>query len=290
MKLCEDVQFLASKSSILAPKFIRAWPDIFKWSVFFAQTAWLPQSSPILKRSTADVVASAWFTFTQIESVKDVMVSTKGSLEIAARFWVDEDSPNLPPTRFDMPVASALLDAFLKKETYGPGQADNDANTVVIAAGGSAPNIAKLAMVKLRAAANAPKWDEKRLTIFLDLIGHFCVSRSHQLRNSFLGLKAIGFCAKIAVQAANLKNLGGPEMLLAVYVAALGFIRNCVQSTDGFSWVIQAIKGGFLIALADGSPHFDQLHPEDFDMIMDLLRTIMPRYMVYRSVISALDG
>jgi len=94
----------------------------------------------------------------------------------------------------------------------------------------------------------------------------------------------------MALTVTNMVNDGGHLGLLDVLVASFGYLSNCLESTDGFTWVIQSVKAGLLTAFVDASPHFSKLDPDDRDMILHIVRDILPIYLVYRSVVEAIDG
>lgn len=43
-------------------------------------------------------------------------------------------------------------------------------------------------------------------------------------------------------------------------------------------------------AFVDSSPHYSKLEPEDREMILEIFSQVVPKYLVYRSVILAVDG
>jgi hypothetical protein len=77
------------------------------------------------------------------------------------------------------------------------------------------------------------------VAIYLDLIGHLSQEPEHRLRHAFLGSNTIVQCTKIALNTTKMLNDGGSPELLNAMVAAFGYLANCLESTDGFTWVTQ---------------------------------------------------
>lgn len=267
------------------PTIVQAWPGVFKWSAFFFAGRVQHQSVKLeVKKSNLDIISAAWYALSRSDSARKVMSATKGSIEIATQMWVMEDKGNLP-SLVNIPTASAALDALLK-DAQGPAL-----DRVVGAAGGGADNVAQLMLSRLRTSINGTLAYDAPTVVYLDLIGHLSRKPEHALRHAFLSSNTIALCTKIAVTVSTMLNRGGgPPILLDVMVAAFGYLTNCLESTDGFTWVSQSIQAGLLTAFVDCSPHYSKLDPDDCDMVLTIVRDILPKYLVYRSVIQAVDG
>lgn len=263
---------------------IKAWPGVFKWSLFFfAGRVQSTAMGPEAQKSCLDVITATWYSLSRSDKARKVMSATKGSIEIATQMWILEDKHNVPSI-IDIPSPSAALDALLRDERRPA------LDRVVAAAGGNADNVVQMALSRLRTALNSPRMEGPRVAIYLDLIGHLSRDPDHRLRHAFLNSNIITQCTKIALDTTKLLNDGGGPELLNTMVAAFGYLANCLQSTDGFSWVSQSIRAGLLKAFVDGSPHYHKLDPEDCDMVLCIVRDILPKYLVYRSVIESVDG
>ncbi|RDB14658.1 hypothetical protein Hypma_016492 [Hypsizygus marmoreus] len=263
----------------------KAWPGVFKWSAFFfAGRVQNKNAKPEMQKSTLDVISGTWYSLSRSEKARKAMNATKGSIEIATQMWVLEDRGKIPSV-IDIPSASAALDTLLRDDT----QAALD--RVLAAAGGEPDNIVQLSLSRLRTSVNGPGIrDPAKTAIYLDLIGHLSRGQRHPLRHAFLHANTITLCTKVALSASQLLNQGGPPGLLDVMVASFGYLANYLESTEGFTWVTQAIQAGLLTAFVDCSPHFSKVDDEDRDTILTIVRDILPKYLVYRSVILAVDG
>lgn len=286
---------IQQNESQLTSKLLKAWPGIFKWSVFFAATRDLPNATPQSRRTSSDLISGSWFALTRSTPVKVQMVGTIGSIEIMTKLWFEEDAPGQPPSMIDIPSSSAVLDQLLRNDLKSEDPYDDKPRRFLNAAGGNAKNVAKLMMTRMKKVMTGPRTSahENRITIYLDLIGHMSMTKSSPLRHAFLSLDIIPTCTKVALATAKqLNNGGSPDggYLIGPLVASLGYLVNCIESTDGFSWVVQAIKAGLLIAITDLSPHWRSIDPEEQEWLLKLLNDIIPRYMVYRSVVVAIEA
>ncbi|KAF8887152.1 hypothetical protein BD779DRAFT_1528356 [Infundibulicybe gibba] len=210
------------------------------------------------KRSTIDIITGAWYSLGQVGKVRDMMARTQGSIEIATQLWVLEDSG--PAAITNIPSGSASLDSLLKSYRV-PSLLDR----VVESAGA-------------------------HTVICLDLIGHLSWESKHALRYAFLNSNIIATSTKLILTVSKLLHAGGNTSLLAVMVSAFGYLSNCLESTDGFTWVTQSLNAGLLLAFIECHPFYAILDPEDRDMVFSIFRDVLPKYLVYRSVISAVDG
>ncbi|KAJ7861827.1 hypothetical protein B0H14DRAFT_2741409 [Mycena olivaceomarginata] len=249
------------------PAVLKAWPGIFKWSAFFYKTrvTSLPPRPAEGRRSAMDIISRVWYCFTRAEGLREAIAATKGTIEIATHLWLlDDDVPQSSPNIVAIPCAAAALDAILTASS-------------------------KIAMSRTRTALSRRTLVPVEITIYLDLLGHLSYGRNHPLRIGLLHAGAIPLCTRAAGDLARALGSGGDVALLDGIVAAFGYLVNCLQSTEGFTWVVQSLTADLLLALADASPHFSRLDAEDYDMVSSLLKEMLPTYLVYRSVIQAVD-
>jgi len=183
---------------------------------------------------------------------------------------------------------------------------------VVTAAGGSVNSVIHLVLTRLKGVTSSPAISTPHSAIYLDLLGHLSRGPTHPLRMGFLSEGAISMCTKLAVKFCGLLDrslgespathahigFGGPDdslhsqssltpkdNLLGGLVASLGYLTNYIESSDGFSWVSNALSAGLLNAWVGAVKYMKYVDPEDADMVLSLLRDRLPRYLVYRSVV-----
>lgn len=190
---------------------------------------------------------------------------------------------------------------------------------VIAAAGGDASHVVSLTFSRLRTAtAVSERIHEPHTALTLNLIGHLSRSPTHPLRLGFLSQGMTSFVTKLAVVIVGMLDViaaaessgrkqigfgaGGHSMLvqrshthqqglLDSLVASLAFLNNTLDSTDGFTWVAKAVAAGLLQAWAGAARHIHKLdNREDAEMIIEILDKIIPKYLVYKSVVNLVNG
>ncbi|KAJ7490685.1 hypothetical protein FB451DRAFT_1079464 [Mycena latifolia] len=266
------------------PAVLKAWPGIFKWSVFFFTTRVTSTATrPIEGRRTAmDAIAAVWYCLTRADGLREAIAATRGTVEIATKLWLLDDAiPHSGPQFTNAPCLAAALDAIL---------VDRPAVDRALAVAGGKPDaLVKPAMARARAAIGHAPLNPAEIAVCLDLLGHLSRGWDHPLRYAHLQAGAIPLCTRAAGTLAGALNAGRSPGLLDGAVAAFGYLANCLESTEGFTWVVQSVAADLLCAFADCSPHFARLDEEDRDMVCSLLHTTLPKYLVYRSVVQAVD-
>lgn len=154
------------------------------------------------------------------------------------------------------------------------------------AAGGKPDQVAKLALTRLQTEGQKPRIGGFRIAVYADILSQFSRSPIHPLRHGILIGGAMSTVTKTLVTVASQINSSNRPMLLDAVVALFGYLRNCLESTDGFTWIMQSVQAGLLMAFVDCSPHFSKLEDiEDREMIISIIKDVIPRYLVYRSVV-----
>lgn len=210
------------------------------------------------------------------------MVATPGSIEMAAQLWLLENSVPFPSS-VEIPVGTTALEAILRK--CGSPELDR----ALKAAGGKPDQVAKLALANLRNENQKSNFHGYRLSVYTDLLNHLSRGPMQPLRNALLIKGSIGVVTKsLTVMSAEV-NASDPSILDCI-TSSFGYLKNCLQSTDGFTWVSQSVKGGLLTAFVECSPHLSRLDDRDRTMIISIIKDLLPQYMVYRSVIKHVDA
>ncbi|KAH6912812.1 hypothetical protein BKA70DRAFT_1265084 [Coprinopsis sp. MPI-PUGE-AT-0042] len=269
---------------------LAAWQGLFKWSAYFyAGYVEAPGVDFTRKRNAIDMISGCWYAICRTDRVREAMVSTQGSVEIVTRLWLLEDegrSLASPNTMMGLPCASAAMGALI---TRPPN--DDVYDRVIRTAAGKAETVAKLALARLKAAIkDITRIHEPQTTLYLELIIDLCRPANHPLRHAFLQGNLITLCTNIAVTVSRLLQSRELPGLIDLMGNAFGFLNNCLESTDGFSWVNQSIKAGLLGAYVDCSPFFSRIEPHERKLITRIVDEILPAYLVYRSVIEAVDS
>ncbi|KAJ7133445.1 hypothetical protein C8R44DRAFT_23723 [Mycena epipterygia] len=264
------------------PAVLKAWPGIFKWSAFFFTTR-VTSTTPIEgRRSAMDVIATAWFSLVRAEGLREAIAGTQGTVEIATRLWLLDDAiPYAGPKSMESPTLAAALDALLVDRST--------TDRALAAGGGKADAIAKVAMSRAKNAITCTPLDPTQIAIYFDLLSHFSRGWDHPLRYALLQAGVIPLCTRTAGMLGRALSAGGSPGLIDGFVSAFGYLANCHESTEGFTWVVQSVAADLFLTFADCSPHFARLDAEDYDMVCSILSQILPKYLVYRSVLQAVD-
>ncbi|KAF7427888.1 hypothetical protein PC9H_007105 [Pleurotus ostreatus] len=266
---------------------IRAWPGVFKWSVFFFSVdIQRPGVEQDAKFFMQDLIAATWFTFTRVDRIAAIMAETPGAIELMTElFFLEGSIPQM--SIVNHPNAAATLDSMLHEAEDVWGTLDR----VVATANGDAERIARVALSRLRTAVNGPGFETPIGGAALNLMCRLCRRRGHPLLYAFLHHNAIATVTKVAASAARSYMKTGNDGVIPALVGSFGFVANCLESTDGFTWVTIAMQSGLIQAFLEVSILLPTLPVEcDRDMILAIFKVILPRYLIYRSVIQAVDG
>ncbi|KAH9887647.1 hypothetical protein C8Q73DRAFT_207746 [Cubamyces lactineus] len=267
----------------LVQRLVDAWPGIYNWSVFiFSTRVEGLERTNTRRRAALDVLSAFWYTIESRDPVREVMVKTPATVEIATRLWLEEDGGPIPST-MDSPAGTCVLGNLLKF-------ANREAlDRVLRIAGGKADEVAKLALARLQRALKGPTYNATHITIYMDFINSISRVPSHPLRHALLSANVIWVITNALTKISVLVHTSPDPSILDAMISGFGYLRNCLESTEGFTWVAQSVSAGLLQALCDCSPRFADVDPNDYTMITDILGDILPRYLIFRSVIEAVD-
>ena len=212
-----------------------------------------------------------------------MIVATQGSLEIATKLWQLEDKFPYAQGR-DIHCGSACLEALLR-------EAESESlDRVLHSAGGKADDVAQLALSRLRSVSQEQRIPGIRMTIYTNVINQISRKPEHPLRIALLGANVIQIITKSLVTVTTQLNMTRNPDLLEAVISCFVYLRNYLDSTDGFTWVTQSIQHGLLQAFVEASPWYATVNPEERGMVVLIVQEILPRYMVYRSVVLAMEG
>ncbi|KAH8079436.1 hypothetical protein BXZ70DRAFT_996345 [Cristinia sonorae] len=274
--------FLTSRPG-LVQRLVDAWPGIFKWTVFLvASRVEDLELDNRRRKATLDVISLCWYTLAHQDLLREIMVQTPATIEIATRLWIEEDK-GLIPSSSPIHVGSCALGELLKMAKKP------ELDRMLKAKGGKADEIAKLSMTRLKTALKSPQPNAASLMIYMDFINSLSRVYSHPLRRALLSANVIWVFTGALVKLSVLVNTANNQDYIDAMVSGFGYLRNCLESSDGFTWVSQSVGAGLLPAFCDCSPLFKRLDPEDLNLVTDIIDSILPRYLVYRSVIDAVD-
>lgn len=265
----------------ISPRIRRAWQSIWAWMCLMFTASVRPGGqTPEHAKATWDIVAAVLYAFAQDDVTRVVIAATPGSLEMATQLWIREDKGAVP-SMVDLPAGSCALGLLLKFS-------DQDSIERVLNGTNYKPEeIAKIALTRLRLATTKRPLNDTHLTIYMDFINSMCRVPKHPMRHAFIANNVINQMTKTLL-AVSTEPLANPNRL-EVIASGFGFLHNVLESLDGCSLVRQAVRAGLIVAFLDCSPAFARLDQEDCGFALGVFKKIVPRYMVYCTVIEAID-
>lgn len=213
--------FLGQRPALLRlARVAQAWMGIFKWSVYlFSGRIESADKSDPRRRASIDVLSACWCAVGQYDSIRETMVSTPATIEIATRCWLEEDDGPIP-SHVDAPVGTCVLGNLLKHATSA--QLDR----VLKMTGGKADEIAKLAISHLRGALTMRPVNATRLVIYLDFINSLSRVGTHPLRYALLGANVIWYVTNALVTISILVNTTSDPVFLNAMMSGFCYLYS----------------------------------------------------------------
>lgn len=146
---------------------------------------------------------------------------------------LEDESLNDAISVVNIPTGSAALDSLLHMATTA------DLDRVISAVGGKPDVVVQMALSRLRGSTKQDQIQAIPATIFADLVNHLSRVPDHPLRYAFLHTsKAIQVMTKIVLNVSTVINDPGRTDLLNLMVTSFGYLANCLESTEGFTYVL----------------------------------------------------
>lgn len=230
--------------------------------------------------------------------------------------WFNPPNESQPHHQFMDPVA--VDEEVMKGRETLSGQRDKVVRPrldCVVSAAGGISRLVGLALSRLRAIiANAELIRGTGTAITLGLIGQLCRSSTHPLRFKFLDKGLITLVAELAVTVVGMLDLvvvsasngrrqitssgtgtlqesqAQQRLLQDSLVSCFTLLFNTMESTDGHTWVKEAISAGLLQAWVDAAGHIHNFSPEDAEMVVEIMSVLLPKYMAFKTVINPANG
>ncbi|KAI0798479.1 hypothetical protein BC629DRAFT_1592072 [Irpex lacteus] len=138
-------------------------------------------------------------------------------------------------------------------------------------------------------ALRAPDVDGSYLAVHVELINRIS-SFEYPFRHALFSKNVIWFVTSALVKFGETLSSTNDNTLVDAMISCFGYLCNYLESTDGFTWVLQAVRAGLLQAFCDCSTKFDIIPKEDLNIILGLFKVKLPRYLVYRSVLDVIEN
>ncbi|OBZ69916.1 hypothetical protein A0H81_10213 [Grifola frondosa] len=124
----------------------------------------------------------------------------------------------------------------------------------------------------------------------VDLLSLFCCIGSHPLRTALLRANAVQVVTTALVKLSVLVNVSGELVHFFAMRACFCYLSSCLDIPDDITLVLESVGAGLLQAFCDCSTQFSKLASEDLKNVLDIVQDIVSRYLIYRSVIEAVDN
>ncbi|TFY74536.1 hypothetical protein EWM64_g9477 [Hericium alpestre] len=230
------------------------WHGIWCWMTFFyAQSSNPLLGSPAKRRHLLEMVAHTLYCLSLDDALQALMPAAPGMAALLTKVWLHED-----PYEDAMPVGSTALYNVLFVAT------DSMVDEIIQTARSTVSSIAELGLSRLGTLLDKPQLDPNQL---------LAKGGIRLVTKALLRLSATGLQDEEVYAAGS----------------CFAFISNLVELGDGVPHVRQAIKDGLLQAFVNISPAFSPLKTNAHGDAMRLIEHTIPRYLVYRSIIIAVD-
>ncbi|KAJ6575584.1 hypothetical protein DFH09DRAFT_981151 [Mycena vulgaris] len=267
---------------------VSAWPGIFKWCSYIYD-ARVASASAEDRRMFLDTLVKLFYVLSRFNQFVMAMIGTPGCLELVTKFWALEDIPAGVESIVQGPIPTATLALLLKCSAL---LGKNDIyKRVTKAAGGDSDFVVQLVLARVKKLTKAMDPDRGALALswHIDLICELCLPSPHPLRRAFFDANVIPTVTSAFVAlSCTIVDHPTPNCVLMM-VSCFAFFSRYLEGDD-YPSLVHATKAGFLAAFLDCSPTFRLMPAESVEVALNIIRQVLPRYLVYRSFIEAVNA
>ncbi|VDB98123.1 unnamed protein product [Peniophora sp. CBMAI 1063] len=264
------------------PILVEAWPGIYRWMRYF-DTRNRDANSPIsaMKRAIGqEVIALALYALTSEDEIRHLALATNGLVELIAKLWLDEDRTRITAAEGSLGLRGASCALHTTLFTADAQQLDE----LVKIAGGDYSVVADLAVDRLRNTLELkppPPLFADHVFVYIDTLVTLtrCPCR---LQQTILDCGAIVYVTRALNRLASLLSDGSA---FRATMSCFGFICNVIEEVEEAANVRRAVRNGMLEAFVNFMPRMADLGRQNQLFLKRLIGDIIPRYLVYRSVI-----
>lgn len=273
------------------PRYERAWPNIWKWIQFIVVHCYetpIPAVKTLHRgwRGSAYVMAVCFISTLASTSdhIKELLSGTPGVLELLTRLWIKESKKG--SRQF---VAATAISKLVTDELdpgVNPKWVDRTTlDSIVRFAGGELSKIASCSLARIRTnLAQQPEPDWTSLNGDVVIVMLLSVCHIPELRHAYLSQGSVTVITKamvrISVHGLSSSNI---DELTSCLVVCMTYLQTPMITTDGFTWVLQALEAHILptlLSVSGWASRDDDVRTQ----CISILETIGP-YLVYRSVL-----
>ncbi|KAJ6623709.1 hypothetical protein B0H10DRAFT_1909059 [Mycena sp. CBHHK59/15] len=281
--LVDDPRYLSQMRAI-----VEAWPGIFHWCKYI-HDARVVSGSAGERRMFLDGLIMLFYLFTRFNKFIVAMIDTAGCLEFVTQLWLLDDIPSGPYDLIQGPVATGALATMIKISVVLD---KNDVLTRILeTAGGDSDFVVQLALRRLKKATNSRAVSKPEVfglaSSHIDLLEELCAPYPDTFSRAFYNGNVITAVTNAFVSLSCIKN-PTPDCVIML-TSCFSFFSRFLEGDD-YLELVRTIKAGFLPAFLDCSPVFHRLPEETVGEALNIMRKVLPRYLVYRSFIEAVSS
>ncbi|KAI0046286.1 hypothetical protein FA95DRAFT_1402242 [Auriscalpium vulgare] len=270
---------LHAPDALYIPDVMDTWPTMIKWSTHFSQE--LEQG-----HHSAQYALDSHMHIIHLlaidSNLRSHVVATPDAIQFVTAMWLKADVNVLPLGAY--PRAATTLAQLL-------AHAPTPIIDLISSSGASIPDVATRIVHPLRVALAAhPPPREAFFQAYLWLLEGFShTPAAAHLVPAILSAGAVRCVARTLLRFSRLDvHEDGPDLISGYCIShCLRVLYRLLQMGTGIPWVAQSVRHGLLEALVNIAPHL-HTHKEDVQKLcIALVKDILPRYFLFRSVIKA---
>ncbi|KAI0047617.1 hypothetical protein FA95DRAFT_1662553 [Auriscalpium vulgare] len=264
------------------------WENICQWAIF-----WDTFSSRLSAHEQASLyhlIIEAVCIVVYHEPTRARVLKTDGFLELITSLWMKSPTGTAgtisPAVGTDR--SAGLLWIILVHVPKDDRALSMD--RLIKAAGGFPPRIARLALSRLHAVAKElDGGPAQAYMIHLSVLDIFTKDTARLLRVALVQQCGVSVLTRGIVALANRRD-HEQRTTRDVLLLSLKVLLRLINTGDSVRWMACAVREGLIRAYGDLSPVFKRYEAEQQRTALQLLRDILPMYLVYPRIIDAVDG
>ncbi|KIJ45859.1 hypothetical protein M422DRAFT_226924 [Sphaerobolus stellatus SS14] len=263
-------------------KITNAWPAIFKWCRYlFERNIRTRGADPEHRKRTLNSVPMTIHAIGVLPGMLQKVLNTAGTLELATELWILGDGWGGPDITTE---GHSLLGNLLRDWN---SVREDDLDKIMKVTKGRPNVIARLAITRLKSAINSADLAQERVKSCLKMICTLASLPSHNIQFAFLDAGIVPICTKIGLKAIRAYTSRGTSTLVGIASTAIQCLDNCLEATDGFTWVCQSVEAGLMPFIIACGLFFQTFNQPVRNILLNILDDVIPRYLAYRSVVEA---
>ncbi|VDB98129.1 unnamed protein product [Peniophora sp. CBMAI 1063] len=258
-----------------------AWGGIYPWIIFFYTLNTNPAfATPEKRWNTLEYLLYMLYSICKDDQIQLMVSNTDGIVPMVSKLWKMESELAENKIQGALPIPSAA--ASLHHVLYNVGK-EHLPEVIEHAGSGKVSFVADKALSNLRLATKKGK--ASHMHVHVDVLIAMTIVNENPLQRAMLKRRAMEAVTDALLKLSKMhpSEMGVPEGIIACF----GFVRNMIEAGDGTTYVRQAVEHGLLEAFVNVSPFVAMVDPEAQGLVKRLIEDIIPRYLVYRSVIVA---